>query len=220
MKKVIFDCDGVIALNSEEITYNAYSNLIKKKYNRSIAPAVLQAACMGLNVDGIINQFKQRHDITITNDDIMEIRTGRMALMRKRGVLKSDPSLLPLLEMLERQKIDFCVATASPMAPVLVIMEALRLQKYFPEENIYNTYNLGFKNKAELYQMLGQKLNSANNDIFIIEDSVRGITDAHNTNIGRIIAYGPNKNSEYIDEVKNKTIAVVTRFSQVGELIK
>lgn len=211
-KLVIFDFDGVIALNTEEITMGVIANLVEQPTEK------VTKLVMGLGGKALVDKLKDAYDIPITEEQIMNTR---MEIMKQEGVLRKDPSILPFLDELQRLDIEYIIATSSSRAPIDIAIKSLGLEGYF--ENIYSIDDYpNFRFKQELYALLGQKYE--NREIFIIEDSLRGIESAHGSEIGKVIAYTgcDNKeqfNKQYFEYARNKTVGIVSDFSEVRSLL-
>ncbi|MDR2760833.1 MAG: HAD family hydrolase [Rickettsiales bacterium] len=209
---VIFDFDGVIALNTEKITMGVIAKLIGRPAEE-VAELV-----MGLNGKALIDELRNAYGVSIVEEQIMN---ARMEIMKQKGVLKKDPFLLPFLDELRKRGVEYAIATSSSRAPINIAIENLNLSSYFNAIYSIDDYP-NFRSKRELYTLLGQKYK--NKEIFVIEDSLRGIENAYNSGVGKVIAYtgcGDKKqfNRQYFEQIKNKTIGVVSSFEEVYSLL-
>jgi len=193
-KLVIFDFDGVIALNTEEITMGVIADLVNRP-NEEISKMVT-----GMGGKELIATLNNKFKTNITENEIMN---NRIKIMSKDGILKKDPDLIPFVELLSKNKIEYVIATSSSKKPVNIALNNLNLNKYFKKIYSIDDYP-NFRSKKELYEELGRKY--INMEILIIEDSERGIKSATDSKIGQVIKYSNFKEIENVIKLKFQSI--------------
>ena len=207
-KMVLFDFDGVIALNTEEITMSVIANLVNRSVNE------VSDLVMGMGGKMLIETLNKTYNLNISEKEIMY---RRMEIMKQDSILKKDPSLIPFLDMLKFNNVKYTIVTSSSRPPVEIALKKLNLNKYF--DLIYSMDDFDFiKSKCDLYKIIGDKYK--NNKILIIEDSLRGITNAYESNIGSVIAYAGcdgllKNNSKYFNFVRDKVIKIAYNFDDI-----
>jgi beta-phosphoglucomutase-like phosphatase (HAD superfamily) len=191
---IIFDFDGVIALNTEEITMDVIAKLVQDRLIDKSEKLNLNRL-IGLSGGELVRKIMTDYNTTITDAGKFEklIMTTRMERMKIGGALKKDPSLVDFLEFLDSRRVKYLVATSSSLPPVEIALTSLDLAKYFnvsgANKNVFSMDDFpNFSSKYQLYGWLKERC--FGEKIFVIEDSVNGISAARKAGVENIILYG------------------------------
>lgn len=212
---VIFDFDGVIALNTEEANMEVIVDLINQqllKENKTNKNANIQWCFKNLVGSGgneIISKIEKEFKIIINENRIIEKRTIKF---EEKNSIKKDNNLVSFLEELKNKEISYCLATSSSELPLYRAIKILKLDKYFSKEknNIFMVDTLREKNKnatkKDLYEFLKEtKFNNYTN-LFCIEDSENGVKNAEIADIKNIIVFENEINNQIEKDYYTNTI--------------
>lgn len=207
---VIFDCDGVLALNTEDITMSVIAELINEAigndYGRQEGITADDLSdLVGLSGRELTTKIKEKYGVNVEESVIMETRIKKME--SEPNILKKDENLVYFLEFLTENKVKFMVASSASPKPLETIIKGLNLEKYFSRDSGFNGQGSlnsvddlqNYTNKADLY---GELVKNNRGEIFIIEDSENGIKSAKKAGVddNYIIKYRDGNNFEKIKD--------------------
>jgi len=221
-KLIIWDFDGVIALNSEVITMELLSQWLKNK-GLDLSTQECLKKFSGLNGEEINNFLLEKYKVSLNKKAVNFIRSKRIERYQE-GKLKKPQELIGILKYLQNNQINFCIASNSPKKTLSVAIESLNLNSYFNLENNVFSSELTENNKKLLYSYIFKKYNIEQNNCIVIEDSLNGVKFAKSVGINDVIGFTggdhilnkfthrENLNKECICVIENLNLNILQKY--------
>lgn len=177
-KLIIFDCDGVL-VDTEQLA----NGLIAEELTRNGLPMTKQQA-MDLFVGGTMtNVFETaRQKGADIPDDWVSQFYEKLYTKLRQGVEPIN-GIVTVLELLQQQKIAFCVASNGSDEKMDITLGNNGLMKYFPNA-IFSAHSVGIaKPDPGLFLHAAKTMGFEPQDCVVIEDSVSGVKAAKAANM-------------------------------------
>lgn len=207
-KGIIFDFNGVLLWDTHlhERAWGEISEMLRG--------APLSSEEIFVHVHGRPNKYILEYLLnrSITLQELSELSSRKESLyqnlcLKNLPEFQLSPGAIELLEFILENQIPHTIATASDGNNLRFFVKHLNLQKWFDLSTI--VYDNGsFTGKREMYSRAAENLQLLPEECLVIEDAQSGIVAAHQANIGKIVALGPQEKHD-----------LLKRLEGVGEVI-
>ncbi len=134
-KLIAFDFDGVIALNTEEITMSVIRDKINNDYfngKNFVSLSDCFKNFVGLSKNELFQKIKQIYNLKFDNDEFgKDIRDRRIKEIKIPNRIIKNNYLINFLNILQNNQIKFCILSSSSKKPLYVAIKSIGLYKYF-----------------------------------------------------------------------------------------
>lgn len=209
-KGIIFDFNGVLLWDSH----------LHEKAWKEISQ-LLRGSCFSseeilIHVHGKTNRYILEYLLgrSITPQELSELSAKKESLYQNLCLenaleFRLSPGAIELLEFILENNIPHTIATASDGNNLRFFIEHLNLSKWFDVSKI--VYDDGsFSGKREMYSKAAGNLRLLPQECVVIEDAHSGIKAAHQANIGKIIALGPQEKHDTLICLEGVSEAIIS----------
>lgn len=210
MKAAIFDMDGTI-VDSMPYWRNHMFNYLGE-YNLhanqdDIERLINQAGSFRFIYDRI-----KEIDESLTWEGMIENYHGRMKKEYESTILLK-PYALDYLEKLKEENIPRCIATATPRALFLPMIERLQLDKYF--DFFITVPEIGKrKSEPDIYLYCADKFGFAPNDCVVFEDTIQAISTAYDAGF-KTVGVFDQASAWAEDKIRQKSTRFIKSYSEL-----
>ncbi|MDF1547482.1 MAG: HAD family phosphatase [Bacteroidales bacterium] len=208
-KAVIFDFNGTLFWDTKY--HNQAWNFFLKKHGLELTDAEKAAKIHGKpNRDIFKGLFKN----TLTDDEILKMTHEKENLYRdicKNIQLELAPGANDFVNFLNKNNIQFAIATSSGWENVSFYIETLKLENWIPLENIiFDDGSFKGKPNPDIFHKAMQKIGQNPENVLIFEDSKTGIQAAEKAKAGGIIIVDSNG-----DDYSDFSYRKINNFNQI-----
>ncbi|MFC1887291.1 HAD family hydrolase [Candidatus Cloacimonadota bacterium] len=180
LEAVIFDMDGVL-VDSEPVYFKVEKALFKT-LNLDISPEV-HRSFVGMSMKMIWKKIKENNKLDLSDEELISLHK-KLMIRGFKSLHKPLPinGVIPLLEMLKKNKIKIALASSSSHELIEVILSRTGLMSYFPVKVSGDDVSNG-KPEPDIFLRTLELLKSGKNNTLVIEDSTNGVTASLNAGI-------------------------------------
>lgn len=172
-KGAIFDMDGT--LTDSMYIWDVAGETYLRNHGKSPADD-LRDRLRPLSLTQAAELFQKEYGIT---DTIPEILKGfdQVVEYEYRVNVTLKPGALELLDDLKRRGVQMSVATSSPRAIVLMVLERLKILPYFSHVVTCGDVGKG-KDRPDVYDRAAELMGTSRADTLVFEDALHAVTTA------------------------------------------
>ncbi len=173
-KAVIFDMDGVIS-DTEKLHIEVESALLNE-YGIATSPEQHMGKYSGISDDEMFRDMFERHSITRSVGEAVRAKWERMH-HAKDGRILAIPNAISLIQDLKREGFKLAVASASPKAFIIEVLQTLGVSAYFDAVVSAEDVSEG-KPAPDIFLRAADILGILPREIVVIEDGRSGMIGA------------------------------------------
>ncbi|MDR2648499.1 MAG: HAD family hydrolase [Clostridiales bacterium] len=205
---VIFDMDGVL-IDSQPLHFD-----IDLKVLRAAGASPTQADAE--RHAGMANRdrwpdYKREFGLNLSADELISLHVGILMNLFRESALEPIKGIPELLVMLKEARIKTAVASSSSMDLISLILDKLRIARYFDAlvtgEDVKNG-----KPAPDVFLKAAEKFNSKPGQCIVIEDSANGVLAAKRAGMQCIAYKNP---ASGVQDLSSADI-VIDSFSQIN----
>ncbi len=211
---LIFDCDGTL-VDSEELTHQALVQVIDEEFSLRLNVHELTLRLKGTNMATVLEVLKTEYRLKISDDFVQKMRQRAAALYQSE--LKAVPFVEKAIESLQFPR---CVASNAPREKIKLTLSLTKLDRLFPQEQIYSSYDVGkWKPEPDLFLHAAKINQFLPENCIVIEDSDHGLIAAKRAGMG--VVYFNSQKLSLPAELKNYAkIQQIDSMSKLKEVIE
>jgi HAD superfamily hydrolase (TIGR01509 family) len=218
MKKcIIFDCDGVL-VDSEIIANRIGTDELNKLgYNLDNEQSLRKF--IGLSDKSMQEKIQNEGKVVISNSFFQKCEQKYFESIKTE--LK--PLIEELLEFLQTNKVDRCIASNGTKAKIKRALEVTNQIKYFDECNLFSAEQVIVGKPApDLFLLAAENMGYKPEECLVIEDSAIGMQAAMAAKINVIAFLGAThtKYDWYESEIKKYNMPIVYNVQDLIKLVK
>jgi HAD superfamily hydrolase (TIGR01509 family) len=191
---VIFDLDGLLA--DTEPLWSESSDLLLRRRGRRFDPA-LKPHVMGRHPLEVARLFVDHFGLDDLPDALHEERLAILGELYATRSIPAKPGALELVRALEARRTPMAVASGSPRAVLLVVLQRLGLQRRIPVAVGSDEARRG-KPAPDLFLLAAERLGVSPARCVVLEDAIAGVEAARAAGMAVIAVPSPEISRERV----------------------
>lgn len=172
VKCVIFDCDGTL-VDSERLCCQALANVFAE-FGHVFPSEHYMAYFQGGKLADILSSTQEQLGLNISLDVLEPLYRKQTEILFKEN-LKPIPGVQKLLTFLNKQNIEYCVASNAPQEKIRMSLQLTHLLPQF-EGKIYSAFDANsWKPEPDLIHLTMMNMGFASNECLYIDDTLKGL---------------------------------------------
>lgn len=168
---IIFDCDGVL-VDTESISCSVLVEMAKS-FGLIMDPDYALKQLSGKSPKEMIHFLEKSSGQRLPVNFEAEYR--KLSYQAYKLGTKPIPGII---ELLDKLKMPYCVASGGPMQKILLNLELAGLLKYF-KDRIFSSYDINsWKPEPDIFLYAAKQMNFKPSECAVIEDSISGVEAA------------------------------------------
>lgn len=215
-KCVIFDCEGTL-VDSEPL----YCRALVRVFNLFGASLSYQDVVNAFNGGKLADVLTDIAALTPKEIDIEIVEPIYRRELDKLFVenLTAMPGAIELLDWLDDNRIDYCVASNAPYEKIARALQLAGLDKYF-STNIYSAFDTNsWKPEPDLVRYSAMNMGYALSECIYIDDTVKGVLAGLRANVASYQLIRPEINNKPLNNNEVLDAKVVESLGQLHEIL-
>ena len=207
LKAIIFDMDGVI-IDSEPMHARA-AVLALQKYNISITIDYVYNF-IGTTTYSMCQKITKDFGLKITAEELLQANDDCKKYLLQEEGYKVIPYVTDLIKNLYQNGIKLIIASSSPSAAILQVMDALQIHDFF-HGFVSGDMISHPKPAPDIFLLAASQLKVDPSECLVIEDSYNGVTAAEAAGITSLGFVNPNSGNQDL----SKSAMLIEGFDEV-----